>query len=181
MNLKNTSQRYGLVSIILHWLGAIGVFVLFFLGLWMMELDYYDAWYKSAPALHKSIGFVVVLLFVVRFLWRSYSKPPTALKSHKYWEVLVAKVIHTAFYCVVVSMLISGYLITTSKGQPLEVLGFIALPATVTGIENLEHYASEVHEFMAFLIVGVATLHGLAALKHHFFDKDTTLKRMLGL
>jgi cytochrome b561 len=37
-----------------------------------------------------------------------------------------------------------------------------------------------VHLYLAWSVIGLAALHALAALKHHFIDRDTTLKRMLG-
>ena len=62
MQWRNTAHRYGLVSVLLHWLIAAAVFGLFGLGLWMVGLDYYSSWYRTAPDLHKGIG---VLAFLV--------------------------------------------------------------------------------------------------------------------
>ena len=56
MQWRNTSARYGLVSVLLHWSVALVVFGLFGLGFWMVGLSYYDPWRQSAPDLHKSIG-----------------------------------------------------------------------------------------------------------------------------
>ena len=56
MQLRNSSSRYGAVSIFMHWSVALAVFGLFALGLWMVGLDYYSPWRKEAPDLHKSIG-----------------------------------------------------------------------------------------------------------------------------
>ncbi|HCW96870.1 MAG TPA: cytochrome b, partial [Pseudomonas sp.] len=46
MQWRNTAHRYGLVSVLLHWLIAAAVFGLFGLGLWMVGLDYYSSWYR---------------------------------------------------------------------------------------------------------------------------------------
>ena len=53
---KNSKTSYGVVAIFLHWLMALTVFGLFGLGLYMVELTYYDSWYKGSLDLHKSIG-----------------------------------------------------------------------------------------------------------------------------
>ena len=75
MQLRNSPARYGWVSMVLHWGVALVVFGLFALGLWMVGLDYYSAWRKDAPDLHKSIGITlfaitlamnVVALYIVR-------------------------------------------------------------------------------------------------------------------
>ena len=60
MPLRNSSSRYGWVSIFMHWGVALAVFGLFALGLWMVDLDYYSTWRKDAPDLHKSIGLVLL-------------------------------------------------------------------------------------------------------------------------
>jgi len=60
--LKNTNSGYGWVAILLHWLMAIGSFVTFGLGLYMIALTYYDTWYKGSLDLHRSIG--LTLMFV---------------------------------------------------------------------------------------------------------------------
>lgn len=55
---KNTSTQFGHISILIHWLVALTVYGMFALGLWMVSLNYYDAWYHKAPEIHKSIGFI---------------------------------------------------------------------------------------------------------------------------
>ena len=176
---RNTQHSYGFISIVLHWLTAVGVIGLFCLGLWMVELDYYDEWYRAAPHYHRSIGVVLIAIVVFRLTWRLFNKLPEALSSHLSWERVVSKIVHIALYFLVILMLPTGYLITTAKGQGLEVFDWFTLPALITGIDGLEAIALEVHELIAFTIIGIAGLHALAALKHHFYDKDDTLKRML--
>ncbi len=179
MGIKNTENSYGGVAILFHWLAACGVIFLFSLGLWMDGLGYYDKYYRAAPHLHKSIGVLLVLLFVIRFIWRVINIQPRALASHKPWEVTIAKTVHYIFYLLIIGMFISGYLITTAEGAALEVFSWFSLPASITGIANLEDMAGEVHEFLAYTLILLVVLHMLAALKHHFLDKDSTLIRML--
>ncbi len=66
MQLRNTSRRYGIISIGLHWIFAVAVYGMFGLGLWMVTLSYYDGWYHQAPELHKSIGVLLMLGLVFR-------------------------------------------------------------------------------------------------------------------
>nr|MCS5564310.1 cytochrome b/b6 domain-containing protein [Oleiphilaceae bacterium] len=56
MQLQNSPERYGLIAILIHWLVAVTVIGLFALGYWMVDLTYYDDWYKRAPDIHRSIG-----------------------------------------------------------------------------------------------------------------------------
>ncbi|RZA14421.1 MAG: cytochrome b, partial [Proteobacteria bacterium] len=76
MQLRNSTSRYGWVSIVLHWGVALTVFGLFALGLWMVGLGYYDPWRKAGPDLHKSIGLVLFFFMLVRVVWRFISPPP---------------------------------------------------------------------------------------------------------
>ena len=73
MSLKNTEHSYGWISIALHWLIAIVVFGMFGLGLYMVELTYYDAWYKGSLDLHKGAGILLAIAVAGRFFWRSTS------------------------------------------------------------------------------------------------------------
>jgi len=82
MQWRNSDSTYGLVSILLHWLVALAVFGLFGLGLWMVGLDYYSSWYRTAPDLHKSIGILLFVVMLGRLLWRFLTPPPPAPASH---------------------------------------------------------------------------------------------------
>ena len=82
MQLRNSTSRYGWVSIFMHWGVALAVVGLFALGLWMVGLDYYSTWRKDAPDLHKSIGLVLLGVMVLRVLWRFVSPPPPTLSSY---------------------------------------------------------------------------------------------------
>ncbi len=180
MKLKNDEQYYGLIAVFLHWIIALSVFGLFGLGLWMTELDYYDAWYNKAPHLHESIGSLLFFLLLFRILWRGLNPPPPPLESMTKWERHSAHLVHRLLNLLLVAVTLSGYLIVTAKGQPLHVFAWFSLPATVTEIQNQEDMAGEIHLLLAWTVIMLASLHALAALKHHFIDRDRTLKRMLG-
>jgi len=174
---RNTQDQYGLITITLHWLIAIVVIGLFALGLWMVELDYYHPWYRRAPELHKSIGILVLGAMVIRVIWRARNPKPVALG--KPWEQQLAGRVHTLLHALLVILIASGYLISTADGRPIEVFNWFSLPATLQDIENQEDYAGIIHEYLAYVLIAVAGIHAVAALKHHFLDKDQTLRRMV--
>lgn len=177
--LKNTSDSYGWVSIVLHWVTAITVVVLFALGLWMESFSYDHPLYKTVPHLHKSIGFCLVCVVIFRLMWRTFVGVPHSMANHLKWEKITSKVAHGILYLAVLLMLPTGYLITTAKGQGLDVFNWFSLPAVITGVDNLEELAGEIHEILAFTIMGIAFIHACGALKHHYIDKDITLLRMI--
>ena len=180
MQFRNTSARYGLVSVVLHWLVALVVFGLFALGFWMVGLSYYDPWRQSAPDLHKSIGILLFAVMLLRVLWRQLNPAPAALASHGRLTRLASKLGHGVLYLGLFGVMISGYLISTADGRGIEVFGLFSVPATLTGISQQEDIAGAIHEYLAWGLVIFAGLHGLAALKHHFIDRDSTLLRMFG-
>ncbi|WP_405119259.1 cytochrome b [Pseudomonas leptonychotis] len=180
MQWRNSSSRYGLVSILLHWLVAAVVFGLFGLGYWMVGLDYYSGWYKTAPDLHKSIGLLLFTVMLIRVLWRFLNPSPASLPNHGRMTRLASKFGHAFLYAGLFVLMASGYLISTADGRGIEVFGLFEVPASLTSIPDQEDVAGLVHEYLAWTLVVFAGFHGLAALKHHFIDRDRTLVRMFG-
>lgn len=180
MQVRNSSSRYGLVSIVLHWGVAIVVFGLFALGLWMVDLDYYDTWRKAAPDLHKSIGLTLFAVMLIRVVWRFISPPPPSPSSHGKWTRLGAKFGHLFLYVGLFATMFAGYLISTADGVGIPVFGLFEVPAIIDSIPDQADVAGAVHLYLAWILVIFAGLHAVAALKHHFIDRDATLTRMLG-
>lgn len=176
---KNSSASYGWFAIFLHWTVALTVFGLFGLGLYMVDLSYYDSWYKTAPDLHRSIGIVLMLALIIRLAWRLLNPRPVPLPNWSALETVTSHCVHVLLYLLMISTIIAGYLISTADGRSIEVFGLFEVPAMLPPIKGMEDIAGEVHEILAWVIMAVAGLHGLAALKHHFIDKDKTLLRML--
>lgn len=179
MKLRNDDARYGWIAIGLHWLVAVTVFALFGLGFYMVELGYYDPWYRAAPDLHRSVGLMLLAVAVVRMTWRLVSPPPTLLANHHLWEKLSARLAHWGLLALLFTALISGYLISTADGTGIQVFDLFEVPSLTGRQSGLEDSAGLVHYWSTWALVILAGLHGLAALKHHFIDRDATLKRML--
>lgn len=179
MSMRNTEKQYGWISIMTHWLMALVIFTLFGVGLWMVDMDYDNPWYRTAPHWHKSIGVLLVGALILRFIWRMTNPRPAPIHGHKTWEKRLSNLVQYAFYVLIVLMFPSGYFITTAKGQGLDIFDWFTIPSIVQGVENMADYAGDIHEWIAFVIIGLAVLHIAGALKHHFIDKDRTLKRML--
>lgn len=181
MLLRNSPGRYGWLSIFLHWSMALVIYAMFALGLWMVGLSYYDTWYHNAPEIHKSIGVILMLVLIIRLTWRVVSPPPKPLSSYSPLVRITAVLAHGLLYGLLIAILFSGYLISTADGKPVSVFGWFSLPAVLTGAGEQADLAGDIHLWLAWSIVILSVLHGLAALKHHFIDRDITLKRVLGL
>ena len=178
--LANSSSQYGIISISLHWLVALCVYSLFALGYWMVDLTYYSNWYRTAPYWHKSVGILLFGILIFRLLWRVYTTTPAPLESQSIVEKRLAKLTHTLLYLLMLLIMLSGYLISTADGRPISVFGWFDVPGFGELFPQQADRAGVVHKYLAYVVIALSLLHALAALKHHFIDKDFTLKRMFG-
>lgn len=176
---KNNKQQYGLISKTIHWLSALTIFALFGLGYWMVDLDYYSEWYQRAPHWHESIGLLLFVVTIIRISWRYLAITPEVISSHSVIERKLSTFMVVFLYAVLFSVLVSGYLITSADGKSIEVFDWFTVPAFVLIADNQEDLAGTVHYYIAYTLIFMAVMHALAALKHHFIDKDSTLKRMI--
>jgi len=175
--LKNTSTSYGWISIVLHWLSAIAVIGLFAVGFWMVDLNYYSEWYRTAPYYHKSVGLILAFIILLRVIWKMRQVVPAPLG--KPIENKAAELVHRLIYLLMFSLFISGYLISTADGRGIDVFDWFTVPSIGELIANQEDIAGLVHEWLAYSLIALAVVHAVAAIKHHLIDKDNTLKRML--
>ena len=178
--LRNTRDTYGAIAVALHWLVAVTVVGLFTLGLWMVELTYYDNWYRTAPAIHKGVGILLFLTIALRLGWRALGPQPAPLASHSALERQAAATAHVLLYVLLFAVMSSGYLISTADGRAVDVFGLFQVPATITGLPQQADVAGNVHLVLAIALLSLAGIHALAAIKHHIIDRDRTLVRMLG-
>ncbi len=179
MTMRNTATSYGWVAIGIHWLMAAVIFGMFGLGLWMRTLGYYDYWYHAAPALHKSIGILLLLLLLVRWFWRLSNTRPNLMGN--IWEQTIALFVHRLHYLLLFALMITGYLIPTAEGVGIDVFDGFTVPAVATFSKETTDLIGTMHRYLAWTAILLAGIHAAAALKHHLIDNDHTLLRMLGI
>lgn len=177
MIVKDTSTNYGLVSRALHWVMAIGIFAMFGLGWWMVDLDYYSPYYKSAPDLHRSVGIVLLTLLALRIVWRTLNAKPNAIAMSPV-EGALSRIVHAAFYPLLLALMVAGYFISTLDGRVIDVFGLFEIPSIYES-KGLEETAGLIHRVLAYATIALALLHAAGALKHHFIDRSNILRRML--
>ncbi len=175
---KNTQSAYGLIIKIIHWLSVLVVFGLFAVGFWMVDLTYYSQWYKTAPHWHKSLGILLCIITIFRLIWRALNVSPLPIASHCDLIRKVSKTTHIALYALLFMVMISGYLISTADNRAIEVFNWFSIPALGELFNKQADIAGLIHQYVAYLLICLSVLHGAGAIKHHFIDKDDTLKRM---
>lgn len=177
----NTIDHYGLVTIILHWIMAVTIVGLFSLGYYMVDLTYYDDLYKTLPFVHKSIGILFGIFLIFRLSWKAINITPKLEESLSSWERVAARVAHSGLYGMTILIVISGYLVPTAEGAGIDVFNLFQLPATITFIPEQEDISGLVHKYLSYVLMGLVLLHAGAALKHHYINKDNTLRKISGI
>lgn len=178
--MKNTKDRYGVISIAFHWLAAVTIIGLFVLGYWMVDLGYYDPWYQDGPFIHKSIGVLLFVVMVVRLIWKLNQPQPEPLSTYTRFERIASHAVHNLLYLLIFCVILFGYLISTADGRPISVFNLFSVPSLGSLFTDQEDIAGFLHKYTAYAIAFLVVCHALAACKHHMIDKDSTLKRMLG-
>lgn len=186
MKLKNTPEAFGAVALTFHWLVALCVFAMFAIGFYMTSLPVTDPLAYSLFQLHKSLGFTILILVVLRFLWR-LGNPPPALPAHMpAWERFAAKATHYAFYLALVALPLSGWVLVSASPYniPTHFWGLVEWPhlgfvASSPDKEAWEAAAETVHKIVLWAALALIGLHAAAALRHHFMLKDDILARMV--
>jgi cytochrome b561 len=176
--LGNSPTRYGTITKTLHWVTAILVLLMLALGIYMTDVE------EMATKLmlynrHKSLGVLVLALTLLRVLWHLYSKKPAYVESLKPWEKRTAHVVHTFLYIALLGMPMTGWLMSSAAGRAVSFFGLFTLPDLVGQDKALGGIFRETHEILSDFLMAAIALHVAGALKHHFIDKDITLKRML--
>lgn len=179
MRLRNGTQTYGLVTRLLHWSTAVLIVGLIWLGWWMVGLSYFHRWYQDALYAHRAFGVIVFVLGVLTLLWRALSPSPAAVATLKPWEKWLGTAMHHLLFLMVFAIPVTGYLISISAGQAIDVFGLFEVPALITVGGRLRDLAIDVHYYLAYATALLVLLHAGAAIKHQLIDRDGTLARML--
>jgi cytochrome b561 len=178
--LRNTDNSYGAVAIFFHWLIAALFIVQIALG-WFMLDDSDPARQFWLFQWHKSFGFLVLALALLRLIWKLSGTRPRDLDSMAAWERLAARGAHILLYVLLLAVPLSGWAIASTS--PLQIPSFafnlLVIPHLPMAIsEEAEQFWADIHAFLAYLAAAIATGHMLAALRHHLFLRDKVLMRM---
>ncbi|NOT42748.1 MAG: cytochrome b [Alphaproteobacteria bacterium] len=179
---SNAPTRYGTVAMALHWTIAIAIVSLLIVGKYMNGLPNNDPNKFALYQLHKSFGITVLVLTVVRIIWRVMHPVPALPAGMPAWQRWGAHVSHFGLYALMLAIPLSGWAAASSSslGIPTMLFGAAELPSLPVGNDRDTHeFYEEAHELLGNLMILLLIVHVVAALKHHFVDRDTVLRRML--
>lgn len=173
--LAHPVLRYDGIARIAHWLTAILVVAVFCLGLLVDAFP--PSWEDSVVNTHKLIGISILCLVAFRLIWRRSHKPPPPEPIGLMLQ-RVSSISHVLLYCLMIAVPLAGLAFAARSGQGID-FGLFSLGPLSVEDEGAARQIGEIHELLAYMLVGVAGLHALAALWHHFVRKDAVLMRML--
>ena len=180
MAIRNTVHRWGAVAQLLHWLIVALIITQFTLATLFDDLPP-SARKLALLARHKSVGITILMLAVLRLLWRSTNPTPPLPATLRPWERSLARLTHALLYLLLFAVPLAGWTMSSARGFPVSWFGFFTLPDLVPKNKALYELLVTTHGILAWTLGVVATIHMLAALKHHFVLKDDVLRRMLPL
>lgn len=179
MNLKNPVDRWGAVSQLLHWLIVVLLLCLAVIGLSLDSLPRSPKYFWVYD-LHKSTGMTLLALAVLRLGWRLYAGAPRRLPGLPSWQARIASVTHALLYALIFAMPLSGWLFDSAAGlRPMRWYGLFEVPKLTAPNPAVRELGRDAHEWLFWVLVLLVVLHAGAAIYHHMFVGDATLRRML--
>jgi cytochrome b561/polyisoprenoid-binding protein YceI len=184
MTLTNTPLTYGSVTKSFHWLTALLILTAIPLGAIADGLPYDTSEELARKALvfsiHKTVGIAAFAVALARILWAISQPKPGLLNADKPAEAWAAETVHWLLYGSLVVVPLTGWIhhAATQGFAPIWWPFGQDLPF-VPKDEGVAALFAGLHVVTKWVLVAAIGLHVAGALKHHFVDRDATLRRML--
>ena len=171
MALLNSTERYGTLSIAMHWLTAVLMVAVYAL------IELHEALGRT-PLAHSMVGLLILLLVLARLPLRLLQPVPVIKPALVAWQHNLSVAAHLALYGLMLVMPLLGWLLLSAEGHDVAFLG-IPLPALTAADSGFADQVKEVHEVIGTFGYALIGVHTAAAIFHHHFLRDNTLLRML--
>lgn len=171
----NPHDRFSLPSRLLHWLMAVLVIAMLFIGVGMITSV---TLYGLLVSVHKPLGIAILVLVVVRIINRLANTPPPLPASLPPIQRLAAKASHLVLYGLMIAMPLIGWGMLSAAGYPIVLYGPVALPAILPADAGLYAALREAHSVLAYLLFATVLVHLGAALFHGLVRRDGVFESM---
>jgi cytochrome b561 len=178
MNWKNSTVRYGSVSIGIHWIMLL-LFIAVYATINLREL--YPKGSDPREALktwHFMLGMLAFVFVWLRLATRFSGPAPLIQPAISRLQEISSKLLHLSLYALMIGMPITGWLLLSAAGKPIPFFG-LQLPALIGENKDLASQIKELHEVIGTTGYFLIGLHAVAAFYHHYIKHDNTLTRML--
>jgi cytochrome b561 len=164
----------------LHWTMAILILVTIGLGAVSAYLPVGQQPRKGLLEVHKSIGFTLVALLIVRIAWRLFAGEPAYRQPLDRLTRRASQAGHAALYALMISMPVTGYMFSAAGGYSLPWFWLFQWPRLLPHDAALTEWGEFLHDRGGWIISAVILLHLSAVAFHHWVKRDEVLSRMTG-
>lgn len=173
---RNTSQGYGAISKLFHWVIFVLLFCMIVFGYFLEDVpeDYQGLAYN----VHKLTGLTILVLMILRLFWTITNPKPELPVATTLWQRVAERLVHWSLYVAVIGMPLAGWIGSVAAEHPPH-LGSWIIGLPIAPSKSLADNAFDVHGYLAIAIIVLVGIHVAAALYHHFVRKDDVLRRML--
>ncbi|OJX11212.1 MAG: hypothetical protein BGO77_07535 [Caedibacter sp. 37-49] len=178
MKLLNTKDSYGLISRLFHWAMAILIISMLIVGYMMtgiqnpeLKMRIYD--------IHKASGVTLLVLVMLRLLWKLNNIAPMLPNKTPFWQVMVSKASTVLLYVMMFLMPISGLLMSLLSGYAINYFGFFKIAPFFLETTLAGSIAYHIHIYSSYALVMLIAMHIVAAFYHHLVLKDNILRRII--
>jgi cytochrome b561 len=178
MGLRSTRQAWGSLAMAFHWAMALLIVGTIPLGIiatnWRLSPTKLELFFW-----HKSLGILLLVLLVLRLLWRLLNTTPAPPAAMGRGERILAGLSHAMLYVLMAAIPLSGWVINSAANFPFKVFGLVRLPNIVEPNKAAQELAANVHLILVVTLAALLAVHVAAALRHHLVTRDDVLSRML--
>jgi cytochrome b561 len=177
--IRNTASNWGSVSRWFHWILGIAIIGMIAYGWWM---NHFPAradrfFYRS---IHADIGYLVLLLTVLRLVWRGVNPTPALPADTPRWSQILARVSHGLLYLVTILVAMLGWAHSGARTPNYsDWFGLFQVPQITSPDKVAAGAYEERHIFFAYVLLALIVLHVAAAAWHHLGKRDRVLLRMV--
>jgi cytochrome b561 len=173
-----TPSRYTTTAITFHW--VIAILILCSAGFGIVLSGMHLSPQKLQwIAYHKWNGILIFTLVALRLIWRLFNPAPPLPATMPRWQQLAAHASHFLLYLLMLAVPLVGWLQSSAAGIQVVWFGVLPLPMPLARDKPLAETLMDAHELLSYTLLAIVALHAAAAIKHHVFDRDDVLTRML--
>ncbi|CAN5424627.1 hypothetical protein BH10PSE1_BH10PSE1_08390 [soil metagenome] len=171
-------NRYSIVSLVFHW--GLALLIL----CQVLLITAHDAtegpMSREFVTLHKALGLTILVLTLARIGWRLGNPAIPLPEAMPRWEKVAARTSHVLFYLLLLGLPLTGWAASSAGGREIAWFGLFNWPLLPLPLDrDLAGAIMGFHRAGVKVLYVLLALHVLAALKHHFVNRDNVLHRMI--
>src|SRR5262249_54233945 len=162
----NSKTDWGWLAKVLHWAGAAMILNLLVHGWWMTHMTPRPERLANY-AWHSALGYGLVVLLILRLVWRWVKPVPEPSADLQRWERIAARLAHVGLYVLMFVVSLTGWMVATTFRVPMtkDLLG-VDVPPLVTAVDrSVRRWIEESHMVLAYVLAAVVLIHIVAALR----------------